>query len=71
MATEIKSGWYGTEDSTYYVTPSGRVYLVQTDDTVDLNDGPRPVRGGLPAGVAEIDPVLLDDELCAAVEGLD
>jgi hypothetical protein len=32
MVTEIKSGFYATQDSTYYVAESGTIWVVQSDD---------------------------------------
>lgn len=69
MNATLTSGWYGSETYTYYVTESGKVWLVQADD-VDLSGGPKVV-GGLDADAQPLSGSVIDADLAAAVADLD
>lgn len=66
MAIEApKSGFYGTDHSTFYVTPAGRIYA----SSVDF-DGIREVRG-LDEGATPIDGLMTPDEAIEFIKAVE
>lgn len=57
-ATETQCGFYGTDTDTYYVAPSGRIWIVASED--ELPDVAERV--ALPADAAPADDLLTPDE---------
>ena len=59
----LEAGFYGTDSDVYYVTPSGRAFLVATNDTIDLSNGPREVSvAGVAKSAEPISPRLMEPE---------
>jgi hypothetical protein len=53
-----KPGFYGTDSGTYYVTPSGRAWVVQGDDLIEY---PREIEA-VPAGALPVDGLMDPDQ---------
>lgn len=69
MATTIKAGWYGSESaaSTYYLSETGEVWVVQCDD---LRDCPFRLRGDMPADAIPVDDMMTSDEMQAHLDAI-
>lgn len=60
MTTKLSTGFYATDTDTYYVTPSGRIWVVQSEDDLGT-DAPVEVRE-VPEGAIEADDLMTHDE---------
>jgi hypothetical protein len=69
MATKSKSGFYATEDSTYYVEEDGAIWCVETED---LRECPFRIRGTeLPEGAEDADDLINPDEMNSYIEAIE
>lgn len=71
--TTLKSGFYGTNVETYYVTPTGRAWIVQSDDDLGTLDPVEIAADRLPSDARPVDDLVTPEEAidhCRRIEAV-